>query len=277
MPAIQSLLRASRCCARPRSASYPLLFVATLFAGSATCQAAPAGDGLLSWAHWADSAGRAARDSGTWMPLAGAVAIAAGGWDHAWQRSLGKHQYLFGNDGEDASNQLLQASTVLYATSVVFAAPDDQAFTDALDWKAANIATFVASKTSVDELTGQLKEVSGRERPDGVKDDAMPSRHSATSAAETAMTRRNLDYIDMNPTLRDAAKIGLHTLDGLTGLARMEADQHYPTDVLAGIALGNFVSNFAFNLLLEPDEPHAYQLSMVPAFDGYALQTRVAF
>ena len=81
----------------------------------------------------------------------------------------------------------------------------------------------------------------------------------------------------MNPTLRDAAKIGLHALDGLTGLARVEADQHYPTDVLAGIALGNFVSSFAFNLLLERDEPPAYQLSMVPALDGYALQTRIPF
>ena len=276
MSNLRSPLRFARnpVCSQPGAR---LLLAGVLLSISGICSAAPLGESLFSWDHWADSAGRAARDSGTWMPLAGAVVIAAGGWDHPWQRSLGKHQYLFGDDGEDASNQLLKASTVLYATSVVFAAPDDTAFTDALDWKAANIATFVAGKTSVDELTGRLKKISGRERPDGVEDDAMPSRHSATSAAETAMTRRNLDYIDMNPTLRDAAKIGLHALDGLTGLARVEADQHYPTDVLAGIALGNFVSSFAITLLLERDEPPTYQLSMVPALDGYALQTRIPF
>lgn len=91
------------------------------------------------------------------------------------------------------------------------------------------------------------------------------------------MTRRNLDYIDMDPTLRDAAKVGLHALDGLTGLARIEADQHYPTDVLAGIALGNFVSNFAFNLLLEPGATPRYSLAVLPEQGGYTVQTQFAF
>lgn len=253
------------------------MLVAALLAGSNACSATPLVTNLLSWEHWTHSADRAARDSGTWMPLAGAAVVAVGGWDRQWQRSLAKHQYLFDDDGEDASNRLIQAGTLLYATSVVFAAPEDTAFVDALDWKAANLATFVASKASVDELTGRMKPASGRERPDGVPDDAFPSRHSATSAAQTTLTRRNLDYIDMNPTVRDAAKIGLHALDGLTGLARIEADQHYPTDVLAGIALGNFISSFAFNLLLERDDPQPYELAVVPALNGYALQTRFAF
>lgn len=254
-----------------------LLLGASLLAGSSLSMATPLADQLLSWDHWTDSAGRAARDSGTWAPLAGAALIAAGGWDHQWQRSLARHQYLFGDDGEAASNHLLTAGTVLYATSVVFAAPADTAFTDALDWKAANLATFVASKASVDELSGRFKELSGRERPDGVPDDAFPSRHAATSAAQTTLTRRNLDYIDMDPRLREAARIGLHALDGLSGLARIEADQHYPSDVLAGIALGNFVSSFAFNLLLQQGAAQDYQLAVVPALDGYALQTRFAF
>lgn len=251
------------------------LLIAALLLQAGACWAAPHSDSLLSWEHWKDSAQRAASDSGTWMPLAGAAVIAAGGWDDQWQQSLSRHGPLFRDEGEAASNHLLQLGTALYATSVVFAAPENTAFDDSLDWKLTNLATFVASKSSVDELTGAFKQASGRERPDGVPDDAFPSRHSATSAAQTTLTRRNLDYIGMNPTLRDAAKVGLHALDGLTGLARVEADQHYPTDVLAGIALGNFVSSFAFNLLLEPGQD--YQLSVVPALDGYALQTQFAF
>lgn len=256
--------------ARPWSG---LLLAASLLGASNLCLA---GD-LGSWQHWTDSASRAALDGGTWVPLAGAAIIAAGGWDHAWQRSAAEHGYLFGEDGEDASNDLLTASTLIYAASALTAAPEGETFADALAWKAENLAVFVASKGAVDALSGEIKEASGRDRPDGVPDDAFPSRHGATSAAQTAMTRRNLDYLDMDPALRDAAKVGLHALDGLTGLARIEADQHYPTDVLAGIALGNFVSNFAFNLLLEPGAAPRYSLAVLPEQGGYTVQTQFAF
>ncbi|PNF78901.1 phosphatidic acid phosphatase [Stutzerimonas stutzeri] len=277
MPEFRSLPGSTRRRAQWRCNPYRLVLAAAIALLSGACSAETLGENLMSWDHWTDSAGRAARDNATWMPLAGAAVIAAGGWDRQWQRSLAKHHYLFGEEGEDASNRLLQAGTLLYATSLVFAAPAETPFTDALDWKAANLGAFVASKASVDELAGRLKLASGRERPDGVPDDAFPSRHSATSAAQNTLTRRNLDYIEMDATLRDAAKIGLHTLDGLTGLARIEADQHYPTDVLAGIALGNFVSSFAFNLLLERGDPQSYQFNVVPALDGYALETHFTF
>ena len=84
--------------------------------------------------------------------------------------------------------------------------------------------------------------------------------------------RRNLDYVDMDPNWRTAAKTGLYLLDGMEALSRVEADKHYPADVLMGMAVGNFLANFSFNLLLEEKNEQAVKLAIVPEGRGWKLE-----
>ena len=43
-----------------------------------------------------------------------------------------------------------------------------------------------------------------------------------------------------------AARVGLYGLAGTTAWARIEAEKHFPSDVLAGAALGNFFARFFY-------------------------------
>lgn len=256
----------------------PRLFLSTLTLFSAIGITGPAlAAPFFSWDHVSDATVRAARDPGTWAPLAAAAIVSAGDWDHQWQRSAGKHQTFFGGDAEDMSNTLVSVSTGLYALSALAAAPKGDTFNESLGWKATNVGVMLANKELVDVVAGEWKEASGRDRPDGISDDSFPSKHNATVAVQTTFTRRNLDYIDIDPTLRTFAKIGLYGIDGLTGIARMEADKHYPTDVLVGMALGNFLANLSYNLFLEKPAAQTYSVAFVPTSDSLMVTTQFTF
>ena len=58
---------------------------------------------------------------------------------------------------------------------------------------------------------------------------------------------------------KTAAHIGLFTVEAGTAWGRVEADRHYPSDVLVGMAIGHFIAEFfdyAFLGLGNPDRPH---------------------
>ena len=55
----------------------------------------------------------------------------------------------------------------------------------------------------------------------------------------------------MPKAARRASNVALHTLGYATAWARVEADRHFPSDVLAGVALGNFVAEFMRGILFE--------------------------
>lgn len=253
-----------------------VLSMFTLLSGSGLTWQAQAGS-LISWERLTDATVRAAREPSTWAPLAAAAVIGAGNWDHQWQSSLSKHQSVFGGDAEDESNALVTTSTVLYAVSTLMAAPREQSFSESVQWKAVNVGVMLADKTLIDGMVTEWKKVSNRDRPDGVAGDAFPSKHNATVATQSTLTRRNLDYIDIDPALRKLAKIGLYGIDGLTGIARMEADKHYPTDVLVGMALGNFLANLSYNLFLEKSASQTYSLALVPTTNSLTINTQFIF
>ncbi|MEE9099796.1 MULTISPECIES: phosphatase PAP2 family protein [Pseudomonas] len=227
-----------------------------------------AGAPQMSWSRVGDSAQRAAVSPDVWAPVAGAAVIAAGNWDHKWQRSASDHDWFFGGDANQAADRMLNLATGLSVATALVAAPKEADTEEKWSWRGRNLALLAADRYAVTGFVEEAKEWSGRERPDGVPDDSFPSKHTAVTAVHTSFTRRNLDYIDMDPTLRYTAKAGLYTLDGLTALARVEGDKHYPTDVLVGMAVGNFFANFTYNLFLEGPERDRYNLTVVPETGG---------
>jgi membrane-associated phospholipid phosphatase len=74
-----------------------------------------------------------------------------------------------------------------------------------------------------------IKEVVGRERPNGQDDRSFPSGHTSNAFSLAAVAERHYGW-----------KVGLpaYALAGLMGVSRLNEDKHWLSDVVAGAALG---------------------------------------
>lgn len=74
--------------------------------------------------------------------------------------------------------------------------------------------------------------------------DSFPSGHTSSSATAAGLSAKNIGLMHLSPAQEVLWKSSTYTFTGLTGWERIEADVHYPSDVLAGYALGNFIAAF---------------------------------
>ena len=113
-----------------------------------------------------------------------------------------------------------------------------------------------------------LKHLTDRERPDDSDRQSFPSAHSAGAFAFASVGRRNLDAIEMDGSVRTALDAGFTSLGVATAWARVEAEKHYPTDVLAGAALGNFVTAVLCDAFLGLDAASSVRFGIAPDPNG---------
>ena len=73
---------------------------------------------------------------------------------------------------------------------------------------------------------------------------SFPSGHTSAVAVNSILTRRNIEYLNLSPFAEGSLNIALSSMTLATGWARIEGAKHYPTDILIGAALGNFVGAF---------------------------------
>lgn len=189
---------------------------------------------------------RGLRDPATWVPAAGAFVFVATGQDEAVARWAAAETPLFGSP----ENALHLSSDFRTATHVL-ALGSTMLRRDAADWR--TWGGQIAATTLAANLPGPVKRVSGRTRPDASDDLSFPSSHAAAAFAYAAIGRRNIDASDLPPPVKRSMKIGLMSLAGATAWARVEGGVHYPSDVLAGAALGNLVSTVINDALLAED------------------------
>ena len=196
------------------------------------------------WEHMGKSASEAAMQPQTWMPLATAALLAISGVDSKIQNWANKNTPVFGsNDNANKySDYLLNASIGLYISSAVMLPGDDMPV-----WllnKSKGLAVGYAAILSTKYTTDGLKLLAGRKRPDGSNYESFPSGHTSAVAVFTMLTQRNIEYFHMNPSVEQSLDIALNTLTLATGWSRVEGNSHYPTDILFGAALGNFIGAF---------------------------------
>ena len=66
-----------------------------------------------------------------------------------------------------------------------------------------------------------------------------------TSFAASALASANLRAFDLSADTRWWLDAGLTAMAAGTAWARVEANEHYPVDVLVGAGLGNFIAIFS--------------------------------
>lgn len=197
------------------------------------------------WARIKQAAEFAAKDTTSWLPLAGASTIAIAGLDHKISDAAREHNYLFGSTerANDVSDHLRDICVYSVAITELVRPQRD----NGLDWlseKSQNLSLQAISLGVTSELTGTVKEATERLRPNEGNRRSFPSGHSSAAFAASALDLAN---IKDNPLLKNYSiplQAGYTSLAALTAWARVEAGQHYPTDVLVGAGLGNFVAQF---------------------------------
>lgn len=93
--------------------------------------------------------------------------------------------------------------------------------------------------------TRGLKELAGRERPNGSDDSSFPSGHSSSAFSAATFLARSIDDTFEGPW----GKLGYLAFVPAVHVAeqRVSSHVHYPSDVIAGALLGFFVANTIYD------------------------------
>ncbi len=212
-----------------------------------------------------ESASNAALSLGTWAPLAGALALQIGDADGSLSEWASDNTPLFGsqNAAEDASDYFRGATRVAYFTTMVLTPDGDEPARWVID-KLKGLAVGLAAISVTGYATDLIKDETGRIRPDGSDDKSFPSAHASKASVQAVLAARNIDAMNIDKNARTGLKAGCYTFAAIAGWARVEADMHYPSDVLAGFALGYFLGAFFNDAFLGIKGPGMPLLTLEP-------------
>jgi hypothetical protein len=252
-------------------------FIALVAAtGLAGCATLPDGsrwgehaDFTPGWQRVGDAAVTALKSPSVWLPVAGAATLQIDNWDHRISDSAIKHTSVFGStkSAADASDTLQLVALGGYAATVL-ATPGGEAGSDWWLAKAKGGLVGLAAIGANQVATDGLKALTNRERPNGDSGTSFPSGHTSFAAVNDRLASRNLDDIPMNDVLRTSLQVGTEGITIATGWARVEAGEHYPSDVLVGMALGNFFGIMFDEAFLGGDRSPQVSLSIAPVRGG---------
>jgi membrane-associated phospholipid phosphatase len=122
-------------------------------------------------------------------------------------------------------------------------------------WKAKGLGVELAAVGLTSGVTQLLKATTDRERPDDPQDKtSFPSGHASGAFAAATLANRNVDELGVSKPLQRTIQIANLGLASGVAWARVEGGRHFPSDVLAGAALGHFLGavSRAFLVCLTP-------------------------
>ncbi len=200
------------------------------------------------WDRVRQSARDAAASPHTWAPLIGAAVFAIHDFDEQTVAWATDKNPLFGNidDAGDASDMLSDLSTLNHAVSVLVV-PSRSAGD-----KAKAVALGIVAGGINDAVTSGLKSWTGRRRPDERSYNSFPSMHTSGSTFSATLAAHNVEFMPGPERRKRIWTWTSYSIAGLTGWARVEGKRHFPSDILAGYALGHFLGAFFDDAFIEP-------------------------
>lgn len=196
-----------------------------------------------------DVAQESAREPATWAPIAAATVIGFAGVDDNISDWASDETPIFGsqNSADSFSDDLRNALIAGAVISSVIAP------TGAAEYSFPT-RRFAASVLGINTVAGIVKigkVTVQRERPDETDDESFPSGHSGASFSSAVLLEQNLNATIQRPWLRRSVKVGTTSAAALVAWARVEAQRHFPVDVLVSAGLSNFVSKVFYRSLVE--------------------------
>src|SRR6516165_2320673 len=213
-----------------------------------------------------------------WLPLAGAAVLQIDNWDHRVSSWARRETPVFGSqqNATEWSDRLRSASAYAYFATVAATPGGEEPGPWLLD-KARGLAVGAAAILVTDEESALLKKASARERPNGQDDQSMPSSHASRSAVLTELGRRNMQWVNVSEEARGLIDGGLTAVTLGTGWARVEAGFHYPSDVLVGMAIGDFNGAFFNDAFMGLPQPSRVAFAVEPMRAGVRLRVHLVW
>jgi membrane-associated phospholipid phosphatase len=205
-------------------------------------------------------------DPQTFIPAAGALVFGLSKWDKKVSHWATGHTPIFGS----THNAELYLEIPLYTEAFITALATPSG-ADSKDWvysKLKGITVEGAAELVTVGATSLLKDATGRTRPNGSSNKSFPSGEASTAFSSVALSNRNLDSIELPQEVRIPLKVGNILLGTGVAWARVEAGAHFPSDVLAGAALGNFISVIVHDSFLGLPERKGFGFSISPLKRG---------
>ncbi|PCI79695.1 MAG: hypothetical protein COB20_04345 [SAR86 cluster bacterium] len=227
---------------------FSLLLVVLLSTGCASNSTSRAG-----WSDVRQAASEAFMDRSTWLPLVAAGVFAMNDYDEQVTEWASEKTPLFGSTkrADDGSDRLSQLSHVTLAVSAM---PSISSLKEDGMWKSAT-ATFKRLRPALGAhlvniaFTQTSKDHINRERPDGEGSESFPSGHTSYSVVSAIQASNLIDRMDIPQATKRNLRLANYSVAGLSAWARLEANRHYPSDVLTSFAVGNFAAGFVNRLL----------------------------
>lgn len=239
-----------------RKVSYFLVCVATLL--TTGCVSNPNFSSVRS------AAADAFSDRSTWVPLLAAGVFAIGDYDEQTTEWASEENPIFGSDdGADNTSHILSA--IPHISLTVSAMPSVQKYKEDGFRKSAELM-YERMKPAIGAhlvnwaFTQSSKSFINRERPDGNGSESFPSGHTSYSVVSAMEAANLVDTMDISQAAKRNFRMMNYTSAGLSAWARLEANRHYPSDVLTSIAVGNFASKFINNLIERNMNSHSQAL-----------------
>lgn len=197
------------------------------------------------WKKAGDSALTAATSPMVLVPAAAALVLQVHDMDGRLSRWAVRHTPLYGSNdrAERLSSDLRSVSLASFYLSV----PATPGGDDPAGWflsKAKGAAVQVSAAALNNEITFVLKDAVGRKRPNGKDDESFPSGHASNAAMFTVLAARNVQAMRIPAPAKTFMVTALHAVMFGVAWGRVEAGVHYPSDVLAGMALAYFTGAF---------------------------------
>jgi membrane-associated phospholipid phosphatase len=198
-----------------------------------------------------------------WAPVGTALLLQIDNADQSISDWAYEDTPVFGSNQKatDASNGLDAFSFIMFGVTAL-ATPSGS---DSKEWASAKLkGTGIQLTAPLFALgtTELLKSASHRTRPNGTDDESFPSGHTSTAAADSMLAIKNTDDLLIPDWSKTTLKTGLYILPYATGWARIEGGHHYPSDVLIGVALGNFFGAFINDAFLGVDSPEVLHMEL---------------
>lgn len=211
------------------------------------------------------AASSAVRELATWIPAVGAAVISIAKFDHRVSNWASEKTPVFGSmDRAGKASDALDAAAGVGWFLTALAAPSGS---DPGEWvvsKAKGFAVEYAALGATGGATRMIKGWAGRERPDGSDRNSFPSGHSSHTFASAMLAQRNIESLSISLAGRWMLDTVFTSLAVGTAWARVEAKKHFPSDVLAGAALGSFLSAFLHDAFMGLDQGTDMAVSIQP-------------
>jgi len=174
------------------------------------------------WSRLKQSSLDAVSDPNVWGSLLAAALMQIDDLDRELSDQLRENTPLFGSasDANSDSADLRSLTSLAYTSTALFSPWPEQ---QGLRTKVRVLSAEWIAVQSTRYATSAIKQLSGRDRPNGRDDKSFPSGHTSRAVIQAQMANLNVDYLAVDSELKQGMKWTFNGLAALTGWARIEA------------------------------------------------------